>query len=71
MIWKDEAMSLGNEAVTTCPRWWWARGDGPICCCDDDDGSRMNRIGCLNSGAAPGRDRSLPGCARLLEAGGG
>jgi hypothetical protein len=31
---------------------------------DDDDGSRINRIGRLNGGAAPDRDRPLPWGAR-------
>jgi len=37
---------------------------------DDEDGSGINRIRRLNSGAAPGGDRSLPGGARCGSGGG-
>jgi len=38
--------------------------------CDDDDGIRINRIGRLKRGAAPGGDRPLPGGAQCGSGGG-
>ena len=52
----------GPEDKAAVATWRSRRGD-PDLLCDDDDGSRINRIGRLKRGAAPGRDRPPQGRA--------